>query len=252
MTRHVHSPRIAAHLAVLDEGARHVRLDVDLQLLAAERTRDQKVLRHSEDANAGWDRTPNHRLAEEEVYSGIEDTMTPLRRTATILFVLTMPLGFAAQAPEQPKIRPSQRGAVTQRIADTTVTIEYGRPVARGRELFGTLVPWAKVWCPGADEATTIEVTAPVKIQGKELAAGKYSLWADPEQDRWTMIFNRNAAVWHTKYPAGQDVLRVESTPRTGSHMETLAFYFPVVEGRKAELVFHWGTTVVPLSVEVH
>jgi hypothetical protein len=165
-----------------------------------------------------------------------------------LLFVLPFALG--SQAPEARKIRPSQRGSVMQRVADTTITIEYGRPVARGRELFGTLVPWGKVWCPGADEATTIELTAAVQIQGKELAAGKYSLWTEPQSDRWTLIFNRQAAAWHTKYPAGQDVLRVESTPRTGSHMETLAFYFPVVDGRKAELVLHWGTTVVPLSVE--
>ena len=65
------------------------------------------------------------------------------------------------------------------------------------------------------------------------------------------MIFNRTAQAWHTRYPAGQDVLRVKVTPRTGSHMETLAFYFPVVDGRKAELVLHWGTVVVPLSIEV-
>jgi hypothetical protein len=176
--------------------------------------------------------------------------MTPLR-TATILLVLAIPAGFAAQAPEQRKIRPSQRASVMQRIADTTITIEYGRPVARGRELFGALVPWGKVWCPGADEATTIEVTAPVQVQAKDLAAGKYSLWAEPQSDRWTLIFNREAAAWHNKYPAGQEALRVESTPRTGSHMETLAFYFPVVDGRKAEVVLHWGTTVVPMSVEV-
>jgi hypothetical protein len=173
------------------------------------------------------------------------------RRHAITLLALALPLGTIAQAPEQRKIRPSQRGSVSQRIADTTITIEYGRPVARGRELFGVLVPWGKVWCPGADEATTIELTAPVQVQGQDLAAGKYSLWTEPQADRWILIFNRNASVWHTKYPAGQDVLRVESTPRTGSHMETLAFYFPVVEGRKAELVFHWGTIVVPLAVEV-
>jgi hypothetical protein len=168
-----------------------------------------------------------------------------------LVLMLVVPFVLGSQAPEGRKIRPSQRGSVVQRIADTTVTIEYGRPVARGRELFGTLVPWGKVWCPGADEATTIELTAPVQIQGKELAAGKYSLWVEPQSDRWTLIVNRQAAVWHTKYPAGEDVLRVESTPRTGSHMETLAFYFPVVDGRKAELVLHWGTTVVPVALEV-
>jgi hypothetical protein len=65
------------------------------------------------------------------------------------------------------------------------------------------------------------------------------------------LIFNRNHAVWHTRYPEGQDALRVEVAPRTGAHMETLAFYFPVVDGRKGELVLHWGTVVVPVTIDV-
>jgi hypothetical protein len=64
-------------------------------------------------------------------------------------------------------------------------------------------------------------------------------------------MFSKNAGAWHTRYPEGQDALRLQVTPRTGSHMETLAFYFPVVDGRKGELVLHWGTVVVPLAIEV-
>ena len=163
---------------------------------------------------------------------------------------VALPLGLAA-APQQAKVRPSQRGSVTQRIADTTITVDYSRPVARGRELFGKLVPWGRIWCPGADDATTLEVSTAVKIDGKDLPAGKYSLWAEPQPERWTLIINRSHAVWHTKYPEGQDALRLEAAPRTGSHMETLAFYFPVVDGRKGELVLHWGTVVVPIGIEV-
>lgn len=161
------------------------------------------------------------------------------------------PLAIAGAHAQQGKVRPSQRGSVTQRIADTTVTVDYSRPVARGRELFGKLVPWGRIWCPGADDATTIEVSTPVKIDGKDLPAGKYSVWVEPQAERWTVMINRNHAVWHTRYPEGQDALRLEVTPRGGSHMETLAFYFPVVDGRKAELVLHWGTVVVPLAFEV-
>ena len=151
----------------------------------------------------------------------------------------------------QSKVKPSQRGSVTQRIAEVSITLDYSRPVARGRELFGKLVPWGRVWCPGADDATTIDVSGNLKLDGKDLAAGKYSLWAEPNENRWTMIFNREHAVWHTRYPAGHDALRLEVTPRAGTHMETLAFYFPVVDGRKAELVLHWGTVVVPMGIEV-
>jgi hypothetical protein len=170
---------------------------------------------------------------------------------AALAFVVAMVMPLPATAQEVPKIKPSQRGTVSQRIAETTITLEYSRPVARGRELFGALVPYGKIWCPGADDATTIELTAAVKIDGQELAAGKYSVWTLPNADKWTVIFNRRAAVWHTRYPEGQDALRIEVVPSAGSHMETLAFYFPAVDGKKASLVLHWGTTVVPMTIEV-
>jgi hypothetical protein len=165
--------------------------------------------------------------------------------------LLLVAAATSSRAQEPPKIKPSQHGTVSQRIADTTVTLAYNRPVARGRTLFGALVPYGKIWCPCADDATAIEVSTAVTINGQELPAGKYSLWTVPNEGRWTVIFNRRADVWHTRYPEGQDALRLEVTPRTGAHMETLAFYFPAVDGKKAELVLHWGTTVVPLALEV-
>jgi hypothetical protein len=150
-----------------------------------------------------------------------------------------------------PEIRPSQHGFVTQRVNETRIAVEYNRPVARGRELFGKLVPYGRIWCPCADDATTVEVSTPVKVDGQDLPKGKYSLWTEPGPDEWTVLFNANASAWHTRHPEGLDVLRLKVKPRSGSHMETLAFYFPVVDGRKAELVLHWGTTIVPLSLEV-
>ena len=171
-------------------------------------------------------------------------------RFLSIALVASVVIPFAEQTPVQgPK--PSQRGGVSQRINDTTLTIDYSRPVARGRELFGKLVPYGRVWCPGADDATNIDITNDITVDGQPLPKGKYSLWAEPNPDKWTMIFNKVANVFHTRYPAGQDALRVEIVPRAGAHMETMAFYFPVVEGRKAELVFHWGTVVVPMAIEV-
>ena len=156
----------------------------------------------------------------------------------------------AAQEPGAGTTRRSQHGSVSQHVGDTVITIEYNRPVARGRDLFGALVPWGKVWTPGADYATTIEVSTAVQIEGQALPAGTYSLWTEPQQERWTVIFNRVHPVFHTRYPAGQDVLRVTSTPREGMHMETLVFYFPEVDGKHAELVLHWGKTMVPLRIE--
>ncbi len=182
---------------------------------------------------------------------------------ATVVWVL-VPGGYLARAanpasmaaifqsptPED-SIARSQRGTVSQRIARTEVSLEYGRPVARGRELFGAVVRWGRTWCPGADSATTLITSTDIRINGELLPAGSYSLWTQPNRDQWTIIFSTVAAVWHTRYPgARRDALRLTVTPRKGAHMESLAFYFPVVDGRKAELVLHWGTTVVPLSLE--
>ena len=147
--------------------------------------------------------------------------------------------------------RPSQRASVTQRIADTSIEIQYFRPSARGRDVFPGVVRWGRTWTPGADSATTISVSTDVKINGETLRRGTYSVWAEPQPDRWTMIFNKVQPVFHMNYPAGQDALRLQITPRKGDHMETLAFYFPVVDGRHAELVVHWGTVVVPMEIDV-
>lgn len=174
-----------------------------------------------------------------------------MRASVLVGLVATAGAAVAAGQDTQKGPRPSQHGTVSQRVNETTITIEYDRPVARGRELFGKLVPYGRIWNPGANDATTVEVSTPVKVNGQDLPEGRYSLWAIPRDDEWTVIFNRQHAVWHTKYPEGQDALRLQIKPETGSHMETMAFYFPVVEGRTARLVLHWGSVVVPMDVEV-
>jgi hypothetical protein len=84
------------------------------------------------------------------------------------------------------------------------------------------------------------------------LNAGKYSVWAIPRADEWTVIFSKAADVYHTPYPGeGQDALRFNVRPESGPHMETLTFYFPVVEGKDAILRLHWGEVIVPISVRV-
>ena len=152
-----------------------------------------------------------------------------------------------------PPVKLSQHGSVTQNVAATTITVEYNRPVARGRELFGGIVPYDRVWCPGADDCTTLTVSTPIKIDGQDLPAGTYTVWAKPGTTKWTIIINRAHPVFHTRYNSvrDQDLLNIEITPKTGSHMETLSFYFPLVEGKHAELVLHWGTVVVPLAIDV-
>jgi hypothetical protein len=162
----------------------------------------------------------------------------------------------AAAAPAEilplEEVRASQAAAVSQRIANTEITITYSRPVARGRELFGALVPYDEVWNPGADQATAMAVTRDIQVNDQPLPAGKYSVWAIPRADEWTVIFSNAADVYHTPYPGeAEDALRLTVRPEAGAHMEALTFYFPIVEGKDATLRLHWGEVIVPLSLRV-
>lgn len=143
----------------------------------------------------------------------------------------------------------SQLASVVQQVASARIEVVYRRPVARGRALFGTLVPWGKTWTPSADSAARLTTSAPITVNGSPLAAGSYGVWAIPDSTSWTVIFSSVSSVFHTRYPQDSDVLRVSSTPTRGDHTEALLFAFPLVDADSAVLHFRWGTTVVPLMI---
>ena len=176
-------------------------------------------------------------------------------KTAPIVGVLCAVLAATVIAQDViplDRVIKSQRGTVTQKIANTDISIEYGRPVARGRELYGSLVPYGRIWHPGANDATSMTVSRDIEINGKPLRKGSYSLWTIPGPETWTFMFSKEWDVFHTSYPGQHnDALRLEVKPETGAHMETLTYYFPVVDGKDATLRFHWGTVIVPLAIKV-
>jgi hypothetical protein len=177
--------------------------------------------------------------------------MMRAHRSAAVVLALW---AVSSHATAQQRIPPSQMGTVTQRVGYTDIAISYRRPVARGRELFGDVVRWGRIWTPGADSATAIEFSRDVDVEGQALAAGSYTLWMVPQPapEPWTVIFSKSVHVFHIPYPGEQqDALRVAVTPEAGDHMEVLAFYFPVVGSDSAVIRMHWGTTVVPLRVRV-
>jgi hypothetical protein len=165
------------------------------------------------------------------------------------VLVVTLAAAHLARAQGYPF---SQRGSVTQNVALTSISIEYGRPVARGRELWGKLVPWDSIWHPGADSATRIAINHDIQVEGKTLKAGEYSLWLVPrEKAAWTVIFSSAAHTFHKPYPgANLDVLRLDVKPETMSHMESFAIYFPAVLREDATMRLHWGTTSVSLAIK--
>ena len=166
--------------------------------------------------------------------------------TAAAVLIVDPPLASAQGYP------PSQRGSVTQNVAHTTLTVDYGRPVARGRALFGALVPWDAIWHPGADSATRISVSRDILVEGQPLAAGEYSLWLIPRAAApWTVVFHRKARAFHRPYPGSEgEALRVDATPDSVSPMETMAIYFPLVLRDDAVMRIHWGTIALPIRIK--
>ena len=141
----------------------------------------------------------------------------------------------------------SQLGTVSQQVMETQIDIRYRRPVARGRELFGALVPRGRIWSPSADSAAVFTVSAPITVNGERRPTGSYGIWAIPDSASWTIIFSGTPAAFHLRYPSGHDALRVKAKPAKGEYVETLLFDFPLVDADSARLELRWGNTVVPL-----
>jgi hypothetical protein len=176
----------------------------------------------------------------------IEDSML---RDSYLLILIAAIAAPSASAQGYPF---SQRGNVSQSVAYTEISIAYGRPVARGRALFGALIPWDTVWHPGADSATRIRLDHDIVVEGKPLRAGEYSLWLIPRQSaQWTLIFSSAAHTFHKPYPGERfEVLRVDLAPEQVSPVESLTISFPRVIRDEADLRINWGTTAVTAHIK--
>lgn len=137
---------------------------------------------------------------------------------------------------------------------DLTIKVFYNRPFKKGRDIFGSLVPYNKVWRTGANESTTFETNKDLDIEGKTLKAGKYSLWTIPGPERWTIIFNSQYGQWgiNSKGEANRDpsldLLQTQVTPLLQEQVfEQFTISFEKTGGRDAEMVLLWDKTLVAM-----
>ena len=114
---------------------------------------------------------------------------------------------------QEPSKMPSPPASVVGKINETNLTIKYHQPAVKGRNVWeasSSLAPYGKVWRTGANNATTFEVDNDVKIEGKNLAKGKYALFTIPGEKEWVIIFNIKPAQWGAySHKEADDVLRV-------------------------------------------
>ena len=148
----------------------------------------------------------------------------------------------------------SQHAVVSQTVGLTDITVTYSRPGVKGREIFGGLVPYGKVWRTGANQATQFAVTTDVEIEGKKLPAGTYSLHTIPGPNEWTIIFNKDAGQWGSfSYDQAKDALRVTIKPQKGTHSaEWMEFHFPKISTDSATLMLRWADVAIPIEIETH
>lgn len=179
------------------------------------------------------------------------------------LILLAFTFGQAGlQAQEKP--RKSPNATVTQRVGLTDITVTYGRPGVKGRNIWGELVPYGMhpgieytkgrefPWRAGANDNTTIKFSQDVQVEGQNLPAGVYGVHMIPGKDQWEVIFSKNSTSWGSySYNAEEDALRVTVTPQKAAHNEWLSYYFTDLTDNSAILNLHWEKLKVPVKVEV-
>jgi hypothetical protein len=141
----------------------------------------------------------------------------------------------------------SPRDRTDGQVDGATLSIAYGRPSMRGRTIFGSLVPFGRVWCPGADQCTTLSTDRDLQFAGMRLPAGEYSLWMEPTESVWTLIFNSDQHAFHTRYDPRLDVGKITLQKQVSpSAIERLTFTIePSHPGPGGALVMAWETTRV-------
>ncbi len=146
---------------------------------------------------------------------------------------------------------PSPGAMVSQIIGVTKVSIEYSRPSLKGREIFGKLIAFDKIYRTGANAATKFETSGDLMIQGQVLKAGKYAILSIPGMNVWTIIFSKNLNATEQNYSINDDVLRVTTKPQEIPSVETLTFDFSDLKDDGALLNFYWEKTKISLTIGV-
>jgi len=149
--------------------------------------------------------------------------------------------------------RDSQRAILTQRIGITDITINYHRPLVKGRAVWGKVVPYGQVWRAGANENTTISFSDPVTIEGHVLPKGTYGLHMIPGENEWTVIFSKQHMAWGSfTYQQADDALRVTVKPQASDMHEALTYDFDDVKDNSAVATLRWEKLAVPFKIEVN
>ena len=178
--------------------------------------------------------------------------------TRAILFSAATAAGLlissiaAAQSPQLQFPQPSPTSTLKQQVGLTDIEITYSRPSAKGRPVMGGLVPYGQVWRTGANGRTTISFSTAVKLNGKDIPAGKYAVFTIPGEDRWTILLNKNTTGSALSYDASNDVARIEAPAiKIGENVETFSIAINAIRDDSARIDLLWEHTAVPIHLNL-
>lgn len=147
--------------------------------------------------------------------------------------------------------RPSPAAKASCALADgKTVTVDYSSPRAKGRKIFGGLVPYGEVWRAGANDATTLVSTTDLMVGGTHVPAGSYTIFAIPNKDKWTLVISKKTGEWGIPYPGvDSDLARIDMKASTlPSVVENFAIAFDKTAGG-CTLRMEWETTRASVDI---
>ncbi len=171
---------------------------------------------------------------------------------AATFLVSTTLLAQPAQPPELEFPQPSPAATITQRVGLTDIAINYARPSAKGRVIFGDLVPYGEMWRTGANAATTITFSTDVMVEGKPVPAGTYALFTIPGKTEWSFILDKVAAQWGAyTHDQANELLRVTVKPvALREPVETLRISMEDLGADSAKLDIAWEKTAVSVTIK--
>ncbi len=170
-----------------------------------------------------------------------------------VAFLMCMVLSLSMLAVAQMgggKPRPSPAASAQCKFTDgKSIKVDYSSPRAKGRKIFGELVPYGQVWRTGANEATTFVTDTNLTIGGKDVPAGNYTMFTVPNQDKWALIISKKTGEWGIPYPEGQDLMRADmSVSKTAAPVENFTISFHEM-GTGCHMFVDWENTRATVEI---
>ena len=177
-------------------------------------------------------------------YSGMRSTYkVSVVRTTTLPDIDAIGDRLAAAESRTGPQQLSVRDTVRATIGAATFSVDYGRPLARGRTLLGNVIGYDRVWRTGANAATQFTTSAPITLAGLSVPAGTYTLWSVPHMKGVDLIVNRQTGQWGTEYSRAQDLGTVPmKSDSVSPPVDKFTIAIEPTGARRGTLVMAWGT----------